>query len=106
MGVAVVGVAVVTSVVGVATVSIAFFSSFPQAATINADRSVTEPNKIWFFIIIDLLHLVQIFDYCPGVFASKLHVCSITGLKALSISSEPSTSMAYIISPFWKNQQK
>ena len=48
--VVVVAVAVVFAwVVGAAVVSVAFFSPFPQAATINADRSVTEPNKILFF---------------------------------------------------------
>ena len=49
VGAVVVGVAVVTSVVGAAVVSVDFFSPFPQAATINADRSVTEPTKIFVF---------------------------------------------------------
>ena len=52
VGAVVVGAAVVslaTSVVGAAAGSAVFFSPFPQAATINADRSVTEPNKIFVF---------------------------------------------------------
>ena len=52
VGAVVVGVAVVTSVVGAAVVSVAFFSPFPQAATINADRSVTEVNKNFVFQIV------------------------------------------------------
>ena len=60
--VVVVTVAVVFAwVVGSAVVSVAFFSPFPQAATINADRSVTEPNKILFFKIIVLLNRFIIF---------------------------------------------
>ena len=46
---------VVTSVVGAAVVSGAFFLSFPQAATITADRMVTEPKIILFFMMIVLL---------------------------------------------------
>ena len=45
----------VTSVVGAAVVSFVFFSLFPHAASINADRSVIEPNKILFFTMLNLL---------------------------------------------------
>ena len=57
VGVVVVVTVVVASVVGVTVVSVAFFLSFPQAATTNADRSVTEPNTILFFIMITLLEV-------------------------------------------------
>ena len=59
VGAVVVGAAVVslaTSVVGAAAGSAVFFSPFPQAATIKADKSVTELNKILFFMMIVLLN--------------------------------------------------
>ena len=59
VGVVVVVTVVVTYVVGAAVVSGAFFLSFPQAATNKADRSVTEPNKILFFIMFVLLKVVR-----------------------------------------------
>ena len=95
VGAVVVGVAVVTSVVGAAAVSAVFFSPFPQAATIKADRSVTELNTILFFIKIILLKGITlinfiIFNYCPGVFAFKPQDCSKTGLNDLTMSSVPS----------------
>ena len=48
--VVVVGAVVVASVIGATVVSGAFFFPLPQAATISADRIVTEVNKILFFI--------------------------------------------------------
>ena len=45
---------VVTSVVA-AVVLFVFFSPFPHADSINADRSVIEPNKILFFTMLNLL---------------------------------------------------
>ena len=59
VGAVVVGAAVVTSVVGAAAGSAVFFSPFPQAATIKADRSVTEVNKILFFkLFFSLIRLI------------------------------------------------
>lgn len=48
--VVVVGAVVVAYVIGATVVSGAFFFPLPQAATISADRIVTEVNKILFFI--------------------------------------------------------
>ena len=59
----VVGAVVVTSVVGSAVVSFVFLSPFPHAASINADKSVLEPNKILLFLMLNLLKVLasQIF---------------------------------------------
>ena len=48
--VVVVGAVVVASVVGATVVSGAFFSPLPHAATITADRRVTDANKSLLFV--------------------------------------------------------